>query len=123
MSLQHDGCIALTELALGSHGAGLRALLKEKEGVEVFVSAMLLCAAEKRTYSSAQIALQVVRVRWRVCVARRVRACSAAPRACVCALPLLLLCGSLCAGRSYRTAISLVCHTLRHVPTATAGAG
>ena len=44
--MQRDGCAALAALCLGS-AAGLAAMAKEKEGVEVLVAAMLLCAREK----------------------------------------------------------------------------
>ncbi|KAL1529832.1 hypothetical protein AB1Y20_000764 [Prymnesium parvum] len=58
VELQRNGCVALTELILGSNGEGRTALQKEREGVEVMVSSMLLCAAEGCFYTSAQIALQ-----------------------------------------------------------------
>jgi len=55
--MQRDGCAALAALCLGS-AAGLAAMAKEKEGVEVLVAAMLLCAREKVPFEAAKEALR-----------------------------------------------------------------
>ena len=59
MPIQRDGAAALSTLCLHSE-AGLAALAKEKEGVEVLVCAMLLCAREKVPFEQAKAALQAL---------------------------------------------------------------
>jgi len=56
-SLQSDGGSALAALILHSE-AGLEAVAKEKEGVEVFVASMLICTREHVDFTSSKQALQ-----------------------------------------------------------------
>jgi len=57
--IQRDGAAALGTLCVHSE-AGLAALAKEKEGVEVLVCAMLLCAREKVPFEQAKAALKAL---------------------------------------------------------------
>jgi hypothetical protein len=59
MPVQRDGAAALGTLCVHSE-AGLAALAKEKEGVEVLVCAMLLCAREKVPFEQAKAALKAL---------------------------------------------------------------
>jgi hypothetical protein len=59
MPIQRDGAAALGTLCVHSE-AGLAALAKEKEGVEVLVCAMLLCAREKVPFEQAKAALKAL---------------------------------------------------------------
>ena len=56
--LQRDAIAALA--ALTALPAGLKAVAREKEGVEVLVAGMLLCAREKLDFEAAKGALQTL---------------------------------------------------------------
>ena len=58
LPLQRDGAACLAALCLQPDGTGLQMIAKEKEGVEVLVGAMLLCAREKAPFEQAKAALK-----------------------------------------------------------------
>ena len=58
--VQRDGCAALASFVCSGGDAGLGAVSAEKEGVEVLVAAMLLCAREKLDFAGGMRALHTL---------------------------------------------------------------
>ena len=58
--MQRDGCAALASIVCRGGDTGMGAVASEKEGVDVLVAAMLLCAREKLDFDSGIRALRAL---------------------------------------------------------------